>query len=481
MTQTAKRTRLMSLALTTALATTALGGCTTNAAPPSAVSASKAEAALAKGNSSKAIQHAEAAVLAEPRNAALRAMLGATYLEAGRFKSASTSFDDAMSLGDTGPRTALSLALSQAASGDYKSAQAVLNDWQDEIAAADLGLAFALAGQPDRGVHILSNTLRAGENNAKVRQNLAYAYALQGNWRAARVMAAEDVPADQINERISHWAQMAQPENFQRRVAALLSAPVVSDNGQPLQLALSNSPTGEQLASEAAAYEAPTYAAAPAPVASGKYALAPTTGELPALGDAAAFSPPPALPARAPAPLPLATKAPVVALKEYPAKPVARPDNFEAAFDTSAPAGASPAEVMMDTVRFATSPVVQSTPVRMGAAPQSKAERPATVAAKSQSGDHLVQLGSFSSERGAKRAWGIYAKRYPQLSQHDMVVTKAVVRGKTYWRVSAAGFGKKAANSMCSAVKGQGHGCFAWAEGRPMPGAIDTGIRVASR
>ncbi|WP_114520647.1 SPOR domain-containing protein [Altererythrobacter sp. ZODW24] len=477
MTQTAKTTRMMSLALTTALATTALGGCTTNAAPPSAVSASKAENALAKGKTSKAIQHAEAAVLAEPRNAALRAMLGATYLEAGRFQSAATSFDDAMSLGDNSPRTALSLALAQAASGDYKSAQSVLTDWQDDIAAADLGLAFALAGQPDRGVHILSNTLRAGENTAKVRQNLAYAYALQGNWRAARVMAAEDIPAGQINDRISHWAQMAQPENFQRRVADLLSVPVTADSGQPLMLALSNSPTGEQLASEAAAYEAPVVAEA-APVASGNYALASVPGELPALGDAAAFPPPPA---PAPAPMPVAAEAPVVALKEYPAKPVARPDNFQAAFDTSAPAGASPAEVMMDTVRFATSPVVQSAPARMTAAPKASESRSAQAPAKSASGDHLVQLGSFSSERGAKRAWGIYAKRYPQLSQHDMVITKAMVRGKTYWRVSAAGFGKKAANNMCSTVKGAGQGCFAWAKDRPMPGAIDTGIRVASR
>ncbi len=481
MTQTAKRTKMMGLALTTALATTALGGCTSNAAPPSAISATKAESALAKGNTSKAIQHAEAAVLAEPRNAGLRAMLGATYLEAGRFKSAATSFDDAMSLGDTGPRTALSLALAQAASGDYKSATAVLTDWQDDIAAADLGLAFALAGQPDRGVHILGNTLRSGESTAKVRQNLAYAYALQGNWRAARVMAAEDIPADQINDRISHWAKMAQPENFQRRVADLLAVPLTSDDGQPLLLALNNSPTGEQMASEAAAYEAPAVVATSAPVASGNYALASASGELPALGDAVAFPLPPAVSAPTPVAAPVAAEAPVVAINEYPAKPIARPDNFKAAFDTAAPVGASPAEVIMDTVRFATSPVVQSTPARVAAA-QSSDRRIARVAAKAApSGDHLVQLGSFSSERGAKRAWGIYAKRYPQLSQHDMVVTKAVVRGKTYWRVSAAGFGKKAARSMCSTVKGRGQGCFAWSNGRPMPGAVETGIRIASR
>ena len=35
------------------------------------------------------------------------------------------------------------------------------------------------------------------EQTPKLRQNLAYTYALAGNWRAAQVMAAEDVPADQ--------------------------------------------------------------------------------------------------------------------------------------------------------------------------------------------------------------------------------------------------------------------------------------------
>jgi hypothetical protein len=34
---------------------------------------------------------------------------------------------------------------------------------------------------------------------------------------------------------------------------------------------------------------------------------------------------------------------------------------------------------------------------------------------------------------------------------------------------------------MCGRVRGGGAGCFAYAEGRPLPGAIDRGIRLASR
>jgi hypothetical protein len=92
-----------------------------------------------------------------------------------------------------------------------------------------------------------------------------------------------------------------------------------------------------------------------------------------------------------------------------------------------------------------------------------------------------VQLGSFGSEQGARRAWNIYTKKYPELAAHDMVITEAVVRGKHYWRVSAAGFGRATASSMCGKVRSVGQGCIAYAEGRPLPGAVDRGIRMARR
>ena len=175
MTRTASSTRMIALVASTALASLALGGCATSAAPRADISASKAQQALQKGRTSQAISHAEAAVLAEPHNAAYRAMLGAAYMEEGRFQSAATSFQDALTLGDTAPKTALSLALAQVAAGDSRGAVATLDRWQDGIDPADLGLAFALAGETRRGVEILGAQLRGGNNTAKVRQNLAWA------------------------------------------------------------------------------------------------------------------------------------------------------------------------------------------------------------------------------------------------------------------------------------------------------------------
>ncbi len=81
--------------------------------------------------------------------------------------------------------------------GRNRDAVAILDDWRDAIPVADLGLALALAGEPTRGSAILADALRNGENTPKLRQNLAYAYALDGRWREARIMMMQDVPADQ--------------------------------------------------------------------------------------------------------------------------------------------------------------------------------------------------------------------------------------------------------------------------------------------
>ena len=102
------RNTLIRLAVTTAIASTALAGCTGKVAPTAAHSAAKAETALQKGKASKAVDHAEAAVLATPRDAYARTLLGNAYMEAGRFASASQAFSDAIELGDTSPRTVVS-------------------------------------------------------------------------------------------------------------------------------------------------------------------------------------------------------------------------------------------------------------------------------------------------------------------------------------------------------------------------------------
>jgi len=465
MTRTNRTNRMLALAAGTALASIGLAGCTTKAAPRADLSANRAQIALKAGKTGDAITNAEAAVLADPRNAAYRTMLGAAYMEAGRFLAAKTSFDDAMKLGDPGGRTALGFALAAIAAGDRIAALRVLSDWQDEIPTADFGLALALAGETQQAVHVLSNAVRSGENTPKMRQNLAYAMALNGSWAGARIMAAEDVPVSQLDARMSEWAQLAQATQGATRVAALLGTRAVADPGQPVQLALANHPTAEQLVAESATYAPPVADAAPA------RDVAYTGGELPPATEFA----------------PTLQDAPALAI----APPRAEaPRDFAAAFAVPAPVAATPVQMIEAAAAFVAQPVVQHAPTRLGAAEPAPRRAMRVVGANpagkypvgaAATGKHLVQLGSFSSAQGARRAWGIYARQFPQLSGFDMVITKAVVRGKTYYRVSAGGMQRAEANSMCSSVRNKGQGCLAWAEGRPLPGAIGTAIRMAAR
>ncbi|MEQ1499638.1 MAG: tetratricopeptide repeat protein [Novosphingobium sp.] len=420
--------------------------------------AAEAQKALAKGDVEKAIALAESVVAANPREPAYRALLGQAYLRAGRFESAATTFDDAMKLGDNSAKTALSLALANIGAGRHQDAVGILNDWRDAIPAADLGLAYALAGETSRGVAILSDALRSGDNSPKLRQNLAYAYALDGRWREARVMAAQDVPADQLDARLSTWASMAKPEDAKQRVATLLRVPMRADSGQPAALALNASSDQQQLAAETGAVRAPV--ATPAPAA----ALG-ANGELPAASAEASAS--------------LAQYQPVGAAGSAEQAPAADvPEAFRPEYNSAAvvqPLDATP-------VVAASAP--QPRQVRVAAAPRSAhhaatakpkavAHRPglrprhAAAAVAGRGSSHLVQLGAFASEQGARRAWGYYAKRNPELRNFKMKITAVTVKGRKFWRVAAAGLDGRGANGLCSSVKGRGGVCFAYAVSAP--------------
>ena len=58
---------------------------------------------------------------------------------------------------------------------------------------------------------MLETAARAARRRLRVRQNLALAYALAGDWAEARTIAAQDVPADQLDARIQQWMQLAKP------------------------------------------------------------------------------------------------------------------------------------------------------------------------------------------------------------------------------------------------------------------------------
>jgi len=416
--------------VTSALAAGLLSGCAAGGPHPAKIAAS-AQSELGKGSPEKAIALAEQAVLADPRNAAYRTLLGTAYLRAGRFEAARQAYDEAMQLGEDSGKAALSLALANIALGRGADAADTLNTYRDTIPASDYGLAMAMAGQTQTGIAALTDALRHGENTPKVRQNLAYAYALDGSWREAKLMTQQDIPADKVNERLQSWAGMASPEDGRRRVASLLGAPLRIDGGQPTALALANFPAASKLADEAAAK-----------------AAEPKAGT-------SADSDGSALAKAAVAALPVAPAAPAAAQQPSLADASSVPAKAQlAAIDvppSTTPASAASAPHMIS------SPVVQAIP--------------ATV----DHGSHVVQLGAFSSADGAQRAWRHFAARHPGLGSYHSQITQVTVKGHNFWRVQAAGFaGFAVARQMCQSVKAQGGVCLVMAapsgvtpQGRP--------------
>jgi Flp pilus assembly protein TadD len=384
-----------------------VGGCSSQSRPDKMAQA--ARDAMKQGETPRAIALTEAAVQADGRNASLRLMLANAYLHAGRFESARMAYADAIELGDDSSRAALGLVLADLALGHNAAALDTLNTYGDVLPAADYGLALVMAGQNQRGIDTLTDTIRQGHNLPKVRQNLAYAYALSGMWTEARIMAGQDVPADQVDARLQSWAALTRPEDGRRRVATLLGSPLVSDAGQPEALALSHFPgspaPGAEPAKPAPVVQAAATELPAAQTASGALARI----DLPQARPAAAL--PFSAPAPAPAPAPAAIPAPSVH---------------------------------------------RVVPLR-----QAQAQTPNHAPAVHGYGTHLVQIGAYNSADAARRAWLHFAARNPALGGHPNMITKVNVHGHDYWRLQAAGFaGHASASSVCGTLRAHGGACF---------------------
>lgn len=366
--------------------------------------ATKAEKALKARNFAVAIANAEAAVSASPRDASYRLLLGQSYLAGGRFLSAEAALTDALTLDPENSRAALSLVLTQIALGQPGIARETLSAKAHLIAAADQGLALALAGDPHGAIDMLLPAAREEGATAKTRQNLALSYALAGEWGEARAVAAQDVPAEQLDQRLMQWAAMASPRNSWDQVAALLGVKPVLDSGQPQRLALRDAPAAEPQQA-LAAVDAP------------EQAFAPTEQEL------AAAEPQPA----------------PVAEVEAEAQPVSAP--------------AVTALAALKAVVFGPrQEVVQPIPAkaREHAAKQA-------FAARSTTGKFVVQLGAYSSPARAEAAWKGAVSRYKALAGY-------APRGETFrsvHRVAVAGFATHAeAARVCGTLKAKGGACF---------------------
>src|SRR5437763_3924259 len=228
--------------------------------------ATRAQIALNSHKVPEAIQLAEQAVAKAPTDAGFRGLLGNAYFAGGRFRSAETAYKDALSLYPNQAQVMLKLALVQTALGKKDQAIATLKEARPALGESHYGLALALAGRTAEPIRVLEPAARDTQADATIRQNLALADAFAGNWDNARAIAAQDVPAGQLDTRIHQWMQLASPKSPAEQVAALTGVtPAAVDEGQPVRLALARPET--QVAATQLAEATPSVVAAPAPKA----------------------------------------------------------------------------------------------------------------------------------------------------------------------------------------------------------------------
>ena len=406
-----KTRMILSLGLSALVMGGSMVGCTANtgglasagtreaavAAKLAAKNADQARKALGGGDGAQAAVHAEAAVGLMPQNANYRALLGQSYLKAGRFASAKAAFTDTLALQPNDGRSALNLALAEIALGDWNAARQTLSAHAGTIGATDRGLALALAGDPAGGVAMLTEVVRSGEATPKARQNLALAYALGGQWQAARVVAATDMSPTDVDRRLEQWAAFAQPRSASDQVASLLGVRPVQDPGQPVALALSAPvPVGQQVAEAPVAATVEVAAAPVTPVA-----------VVPDIKPAEQVTPP--VPEAKPAPLLRAeTRAIKVALTR----------------------AAAPGKVAL------------------------------TRSVAAAGGNWFVQVGAFQNAAVARDGWRRATRRMPALAQRTPTGARYAAKGAAFYRLAFGGFARSEADAVCRRYRATGGACF---------------------
>lgn len=412
----------------------------------------RAQAASTRGEYAEGLGYAERAVELSPTDVGYRMILADLYLKNGRFQSAETTFADVQRLDPTNARASFSIALARIALGRPAGAIAELDRLAETASPADIGLAYALAGEPRRAIELLEPAARAPGAGGRTRQNLALSYALAGEWEKARIVASQDLSPADLGARMEQWAALASPGGGATQVAALLGVAPAQDSGQPVRLALA--PAQSDANAFAAADPLPepapeTVNVAASALAQADVALTPAdsaqpvqlaSGELPAwVSERAA--------AEAEAPE---------------GQEITRPLYAEAveALVTPQPSVDAPARsVERPSRRFETA----SPRARVASAPSGP-------------GRFAVQLGAYSSTSSVERAWAQMLRRFGFADLTPLSTTVSVPGRGILHRLSVAGFAsRESAGRACRSIQAKGGACFV----RTVAG--DAPVRWASR
>lgn len=412
--------------------------------------AMRALAALNENEFAKAVSLSERAVEKSPNDAGFRALLGNSYFASGRFASAEAAYRDSLALIPNQPQVVLKLALVQIAQGRNGEALALLGEARGMLEPADYGLAMALAGQPQEAAAVLDAAARQPGADARLRQNLALAHALTGNWDAARTVAAQDLSADLVDARIQQWMVFAKPRAVADQVAALTGVtPVASDPGQPVRLALHGAATrSAQAAPAVLPQQVAAYVPAPQPVIERDY-----VPQFDQLAAAPTAEPAPAFVAAAPAPAP------------EPVEQTPAPQTVGKVIVAAASAVLEMPSVLADMV--APKPATVVAKLKPARAAQDRRKGNSTA---------VVQIGAYGSPKRVAAAWNAASKRYSALRDYTPMSARFNSPKGVVYRLSVKGFsGPSEAKNLCVSLRRAGANCFV----RSVAG--DAPVRLASR
>lgn len=394
-------------------------------AQPAVVLVSQADAARVAGNPAAAVSFAELAVTADSQSVEARTALAKAYFAAGRYQSATDAYSDLVAINPADDHARFRAALAALAGGKRGMALSTLEGLAAKPAlVADVGLAFALSGEAGHAVDLLTKAVRGGDVSPRVRQNLALAQALAGEWAAARVTASIDLSPDVVDRRVAEWAAIASKNDSAVRTAAMLGVDAVpGDNGRPVQLAWSP----PQANTEVAVAEQP----AEAPVA--------VVGQV-AFAELAPVAAEPVVRAE---PVQIA---PVQIVRvELPVAPAPKPVVFEGK------AASKPALVRIKAVP----------PSGLSLKPVVAVKREIRALPKPSQGVWVVQLGSYAKPALLNVGWQGLVQKNKALGDYKPIKSSIDVKGATYHRLAVGTFASVAeAGRLCSSLKAEGHRCF---------------------
>lgn len=151
-------------------------------------------------------------------------------LASGRFAEAAARNAALLANNPDNRQAQLGYALAQLGLGQPDQAVARLRALAaaDGTPDADVGLALALAGQPQEGIAILEEAAGRPDANQRVRQNLALALALADSWSQSRTLIEREAGQARAIRQLTQWAVWAALPP-QDRLASFLGVVPVRD------------------------------------------------------------------------------------------------------------------------------------------------------------------------------------------------------------------------------------------------------------